>query len=172
MSPHNALSIVEKIGGQEAVTIFQVLTSKKTITDEQIAQCTGLRMNIIRKALYKLNESQIISSHRERDPQTGWFVYFWFIRQTGLTSLIQNRQKEILRVLQQRFDFETQDNFYTCKNTCQKLVFSEAFEVGFMCPACNSLLDQIDNKILITFLKGKIIQLSKAIKTFEAGKIG
>jgi transcription initiation factor TFIIE subunit alpha len=172
MSPHSAFSMVEKIVGQEAVTIFKILTTKKTITAEQIVQRTGLRMNIIRKTLYMLNESQIVTCRCERDPQTGWFIYYWFICQEGLTSLIQNRQKEVFRVLQQRYDFESQDNFYTCENMCQKLVFSEAFDVGFKCLACNSLLYQIDNKILITILKGKIIQLSKVIKDFESVKLG
>lgn len=167
MSPHSALSMIEEIGGQDAVKVVQVLNSKKDITDEQIAEITGLKLNMVRKVLYKLNESQIATYRRERDSETGWFVYFWFLRQEKLENLIKGRQKAVLRVLKQRFDFERQNDFYTCEKKCQKLVFNEAFEVGFTCPKCNSLLVQIDNGTLIKVLERKISQLSKVIKDFE-----
>ena len=170
MSPYNALSMIEEIGGQNAVKVFQVLNSNKDITDEQIAEITGLKLNMVRKVLYKLNESQLATYRRGRDPETGWFVYFWFLRQEKLEILIQGRQKAVLKVLQQRFDFESQNDFYTCENKCQKFVFNEAFEVGFTCPLCGSLLVQIDNGRLLKVLERKIAQLSKVIKDFETMK--
>ena len=164
MSSHSALSMIEEIGGQNAVKIFQVLTSKKEITDEQIAELTDLKLNMVRKVLYKLNERQIATYRRERDPETGWFVYFWFLRQEKLDMLIQRRQQAVLKVLQQRFDFESQNDFYTCEKKCQKSVFNEAFEGGFTCSKCGSLLTQVDNGTLLKVLKGKITELSKVIQ--------
>jgi len=159
--------MIEEIGGQNAVKVFQILSSNKDITDEQIAEIAGLKMNMVRKVLYKLNESQLAAYRRGRDPETGWFVYLWFLHQEKLEILIQRRQKAVLRVLQQRFDFESQNAFYMCENKCQQFVFQDAFEVSFTCPTCGSLLVQIDNGKLLKALEGKIAQLSKIIKDFE-----
>lgn len=159
----NVLSMIEEVGGQDAIMIFQVLTSKKDITDEQIAEITGLKLNIIRKTLYKFNESQVATYRRERDPETGWFVYYWTFRQEGLLTLIQQRQKAVLNVLQQRYDFESQNATYSCETRCQQLLFNDAFESGFMCPTCGSLLIQIDNGELINVLQNKISQLTQVL---------
>ncbi len=155
--------MIEEVGGQNAIAIFQVLISKKDITDEQIAEITELKLNKIRKTLYKFNESHVATYRRERDPDTGWFVYYWTFRQEGLITLIQQRQKAVLNVLQQRYDFESQNAMYTCDMRCQQLLFNEAFEASFMCPTCGTLLIQIENGDLLNVLQSKISQLTEVI---------
>lgn len=167
MAPLSALSMVEEIGGEDAVHIFHLLTAKKEITDEQISEVTGLKLNMIRKILYKLNEGQIATYRRERDPNTGWFVYFWFLRKEGLEALIQRRQREVLKVLQERLAFESQSDFYTCENQCHKLPFNDSFEIGFQCPTCGLLLTQLDNQELLETLEKKITELSTLIEDME-----
>ena len=155
--------MIEEVGGQDAITIFQVLISKKDITDEQIAEITELKLNTIRKTLYKFNESHVATYRRERDPDTGWFVYYWTFRQEGLITLIQQRQKAVLNVLQQRYDFESQNAMYSCETRCQQLLFNEAFESSFMCPTCSSLLIQIENGEILNVLESKISQLTEVL---------
>ena len=163
MVSQNVLSMIEEVGGQDAITICQVLTTKKDITDEQIAEITELKLNKIRKILYKFNESQIATYRRERDPETGWFVYYWTFRQEGMITLVQQRQKAVLNVLQQRYDFESQNAMYTCETRCQQLLFNEAFETSFMCPTCSSLLVQIENDALLNVLQSKISKLTEVL---------
>lgn len=167
MTPQSVLRMIEELDGQNAIKIVQILNSNKNITDERIAELADLKLNKVRKVLYKLKEQQIATCWRERDSKTGWFVYFWSFRQEKLNIFIYERQKAVLRVLKQYFDYVNQNDRYTCENKCQKFVFDDAFNLGFSCPICGSLLVQFDSKKQLKILKRKIHQLSNLIKDFE-----
>ena len=46
-------------------------------TDEEIAEKTGIRLNLVRKILYKLYDLKLASYKRSKDPETQWFTYSW-----------------------------------------------------------------------------------------------
>ena len=46
-------------------------------TDEEIANETGIKLNIVRKILYRLYDMGIASYKRSKDPETQWFTYSW-----------------------------------------------------------------------------------------------
>ena len=46
-------------------------------TDEEIANKTGIKLNIVRKILYRLYDMGLASYKRSKDPETQWFTYSW-----------------------------------------------------------------------------------------------
>ena len=46
-------------------------------TDEEIAKKTEIKLNIVRKILYKLYDMGLASYKRSKDPETQWFTYAW-----------------------------------------------------------------------------------------------
>lgn len=70
------VSIIGEIGGDEAVRVAVALANEEETTDERIAGSTGMRLNAVRKVLYRLHENHLASYRRTRDNNTGWFVYF------------------------------------------------------------------------------------------------
>lgn len=45
-------------------------------TDEEIAKKTGIKLNIVRKILYRLYDMGLASYKRSKDPETQWFTYY------------------------------------------------------------------------------------------------
>ena len=53
--------------------------SKGVETDEEIAEKTGIKLNVVRKILYRLYDLGLASYKRSKDPETQWFTYTWNI---------------------------------------------------------------------------------------------
>ena len=58
-------------------------------TDEEIAEKTGIKLNIVRKMLYKLYDLKIANYKRSKDPETQWFTYSWKFEKDELISKIK-----------------------------------------------------------------------------------
>ncbi len=160
ISPDALDKILGKLFGEECVIVAKTLlsdTKNYEITDEEIANRTELPLKAVRRALYRLNEWFLARYRRERDNDTGYFVYNWSLSTERLEDLISHRKSRTLQLLNQRLDYEERHLLYSCgKVDCPQLLFGEAFEHGFVCPNCSESLAPQDNKAAIEFLKSRI----------------
>ncbi|MHA2271287.1 MAG: transcription factor E [Candidatus Hodarchaeales archaeon] len=156
--------ILERLFGEESVIVAKTLLSETEnfeITDEEIANRTELPLKTVRRTLYRLNEWFLARYRRERDNDTGYFVYNWSLATERLEDLVSHRKSRTLQLLQQRLDYEERHLLYSCGNVdCPQLLFGEAFEHGFICPQCNESLAPQDNKDTIEFLKAQIKKIT------------
>ncbi len=119
-----------------------------------------LKLNTVRKTLYKLYSEKIAQFRRIRDKSTGWFIYYWWHEFDLLEEIIIEKKKLIESKLRDRLQFEQNNYFFICLN-CEdsniKYNFEEAFELNFRCPNCGAPLEAQDNQAIIEFLKNKIV---------------
>jgi len=156
--------IAEAIGNEEAVKIIEILKDADEITDEEIANKTGIRLNIVRKILYKLYENSLVAMRRTRDENTGWFIFHWKLQPDQLEGFIINQKRRVLEKLETRLNYEKNHDFYYCYTTgCKKVPFEEAIELVFKCPVCGKPLMHYDNAKIIEVLNKKIEQLRKEL---------
>jgi transcription initiation factor TFIIE subunit alpha len=154
------VSIIGEIGGDEAVKVAVALSNEEETTDEKIAGTTGMRLNAVRKVLYRLHENHLASYRRTRDNNTGWFVYFWRLNPEKITSLVRERKRLALRKLRERLSFEKEHIFFHCGNEqCQRCTFDEAVELSFQCSTCKQPLQFYGNNGIIDVLEDKIRKL-------------
>ena len=71
------LKVAEAVGEEDAVKLIDILKNSDEITDDEIATKTGIRLNSVRKILYKLYDHSLVSLRRTRDPKTGRFIFHW-----------------------------------------------------------------------------------------------
>jgi transcription initiation factor TFIIE subunit alpha len=155
-------TVVLEFAGEEAIEVLGHLKEDEETTDEVIATETGMRLNSVRKILYKLYDLHLASYRRTRDKNTGWFVYYWILEPTRIHGLLRERKQKVLERLQQRLLYETENTFYYCQNNgCPRHTFEEAMSNTFKCPICAGHLDHHDNSEIIRILK-KQIELLKA----------
>jgi transcription initiation factor TFIIE subunit alpha len=169
--------VAKVISGEEAVQIVMALKKFKEATDDQILSYITedaesnyiaedaepkIKLNDVRRILFKLYNHSIVQCDSVRDETTGWFIFRWSLQLDQVEGFIKNQKKRILRILQTRLDYERSHDFYYCYTTeCERLTFEDAMEYVFKCPTCEKLLQYFDNKKIIDALENKIGQLEK-----------
>ncbi len=155
------MKVASLLGEDEAVKIVRSLVKLKEATDDAIANDTGVRLNIVRKVLYKLYDKTLVSCTRVRDEKTGWYIFYWKLQPDQLDAFVRSRKRRTLEKLRTRLEYENAHNFFVC-NKCGdvRLPFEEAIESAFRCPNCNNQLTDSDNKKIV-------VELSKMIQRLE-----
>lgn len=156
------IKVANLFGGEEAVTVVKVLQKLKDGTDEQVANESQVRLNTVRKVLYRLYDHGLVSCQRERDERTGWYIFHWKLQPDQLDAFIRSRKKRTLDKLRHRLDFERNHSFFVCRNDAEiRITFEEAMESSFKCTKCGSQLENRDNS-------GPVMVLEQKIKKIEA----
>jgi transcription initiation factor TFIIE subunit alpha len=147
--------VAEAFGGEDAVHIISALREVSETTDDEIALKTEIRLNTVRKILYKLYDHSLVGLRRSRDKSTGWFIFHWRIQLDQLAGFILNQKRRVLEKLEARLEYENAHDFYYCSTEgCTRIPFEDAMELVFRCPTCNKLLNHYDN----TGLKAALVQ--------------
>jgi transcription initiation factor TFIIE subunit alpha len=160
------IKVANLFGGEEAVTVVTSLKHLGEGTDEIITNdCKErlkkeVRLNNVRKILYKLYDHGLVSCTRVRDEKTGWFIFYWRLQPDQLDAFIRSRKKKALDKLKQRLDYERNHTFFVCKtDTDVRIPFEEAMESSFKCGKCGDQLESMENSEVIVVLETKIHQL-------------
>ena len=158
------MKVAQALGEEEAVKLIEILKNSDEITDDEIANKTGIRLNNVRKILYKLYDHSLVSLRRTRDPKTGWFIFHWKLQPDQLEGFILNQKRRVLEKLNIRLNYEKNHDFYYCYTPgCKRVPFEEAVEIVFRCPTCGKSLAHYDNNRIVQMLTGKIEQLRKEL---------
>ena len=153
--------IAEAFGGEEAVQIVNVLKGVGETTDDEIAAKIEIRLNTVRKILYKLYDHSLVGLRRSRDKTTGWFIFHWRLQLDQLAGFILNQKRRVLEKLETRLEYEQEHEFYSCfTESCKRIPFVDAMELVFRCPTCNKMLMHFDN----TELKASLIARVEALR--------
>jgi transcription initiation factor TFIIE subunit alpha len=156
--------VAEVLGKEEAVQIIDVLRNSSEITDEKIAGKTEIRLNAVRKILYKLYDHSLVGLRRSRDKETGWFIFHWRLQPDQFEGFILNQKRHVLEKLEARLEYEKDHDFYYCYTQgCRRVPFEDAMELVFRCPTCNKPLTHYENGELVHVLAEKVGQLREEL---------
>jgi transcription initiation factor TFIIE subunit alpha len=160
------IKVANLFGGDDAVTVVKSLKAIGEGTDETITNDVKtrfnieLRLNTVRKVLYKFYDHGLVSCTRVRDDKTGWFIFYWRLQPDQLDAFIRSRKKRALDKLKQRLDFERDHTFFVCKTDSGiRVTFEEGMETSFKCSKCGNQLESSQNADMITVLESKIERL-------------
>jgi transcription initiation factor TFIIE subunit alpha len=156
--------VAEALGEEEAVKLIEILKSSDETTDDEIANKTGIRLNSVRKILYKLYDHSLVSLRRTRDPKTGWFIFHWKLQPDQLEGFILSQKRRVLEKLNIRLQYEKNHDFFYCYTAgCKKIPFEEAVELVFRCPTCGKPLMHYENDKILQVLTRKVEELRKEL---------
>jgi transcription initiation factor TFIIE subunit alpha len=154
------MKVANVLGGEEAVKIVEMLSEVDEVIDEEIVVKTEIKLNTVRKILYRLYDHSLVALRRTRDKNTGWFIFHWRLQPDQVDGFVTNQKKRILEKLETRLDYEENHDFYYCYTPgCVRLPFEEATEYVFRCPKCDKRLTHFDNEKIVEFLSRKVGQL-------------
>ncbi len=158
------LKVATALGEEDAILLINHLKTADETTDDAIANATGIRLNFVRKILYKLYDHSLVSLRRTRDPKTGWFIFHWKLQPRQLEGFILSQKRRVLEKLTVRLEYEKNHDFYFCGTPdCKRITFGDAMELVFQCPTCSNPLSHCENKKIIENLSEKVEQLRKEL---------
>ncbi len=150
---------LNKLVGEEGVRIVENIPAEE-ITDEHLAELTGISLNTVRRTLYLLYEHRLAIYRRKRDPDSGWLTYLWQLCPGNFDKALESEAKRLVRKLDERLVYERDNIFYACTEGCARFVFDEASEANFTCPFCQSPLEYMENSKVVETIEKQIKELS------------
>ncbi len=147
--------------------VLLLLESKEALSDEEIAEKLGLRINDVRKALYDLVKLGFVTYRRVTRRESYWHTYKWFTDEMMIAQAVLRRKKEALKRLERRLEYERENVFYMCPLDGSRYSFDEAFENYFKCPRCGSDLMEVDNRKVVEELEKLVERLRREIENDE-----
>lgn len=157
-----ARQFLQEVIGDEGLDVVVSLSDDEA-TDEEIAEQTDIKLNVVRKILYKLYDYRLASYTRTKDREIGWYIYTWKLDLQRVYDILTERKRRVLDELTKKLEFETSNIFFCCKNDNSKVPFDLASEYDFRCPQCQGLMEYLDNRSTVMSLEEEISRLKKEI---------
>ncbi|MDD1705783.1 MAG: transcription factor [Methanoregulaceae archaeon] len=149
--------------GEEGMALLEKFPEEGEWSDEQLAAQTGINLNSVRHTLYTLYEKRLAEYRRIKNNETGWLTYLWHLRIDSIYEVIREDLEDILEKLKAREKFEEENDFYICKSCGVIVTFNQAFDVSFICPACELQMEHYDNEMLLRALKKRIGEIQETL---------
>jgi transcription initiation factor TFIIE subunit alpha len=136
--------------------VLEALTELTEVTDDEISRQLDLKLNTVRKLLYKLYDARLVDYNREKDEETNWYSYTWKATFTKLPGVVKKRMEQLLIDLKEQLVVEENTLFFHCPRCEFKYSFDEAIDYGFRCSQCNGVLKEYNNTNDIAMIKNQI----------------
>lgn len=156
--------VVTQVVGEDVMPLITYLKGKKNISEFAIAEGIDIEVNEARNMLYRLHGHYLVTYHRKKDKEKGWYISYWTFNPSRVLELKQHIHLNTISKLQERLKKEEQNinGFFLCTNMCARLDFENALEIDFKCPECGALMHQQDNTKTIEHLKVRIQEITNA----------
>lgn len=151
-----------KLVGEDGLQIVESMPEGE-VTDEHVAEITGISLNTVRRTLYLLYEHRLAKYTRERDPESGWLTYLWTLCFENLDRALESEVRKLLRKLDERLSYEKNNIFYACVGGCARFVFDESSENNFVCPFCGAGLEYMENDRIVSTIEKRMGDLTAAL---------
>ena len=137
------------------------------VTDEELAEEIGLDLNDVRRALFILYENDLASYRRLRDEDSGWLTYLWTFKYDNIPERLEDEMHRLIDALEQRRQYEADQEFYLCDVDSIRFEFGEAMDFGFACPECGGQLVSMSNDGLVNAIDTRIESLREELLIVE-----
>ncbi|MDL2270979.1 transcription factor E [Methanobrevibacter sp. OttesenSCG-928-I08] len=161
--------LTDVVEGEENLEIVKCLIEGVS-TDEEIAEKTEIRLNIVRKVLYKLYDQGLASYKRSKDPETQWYSYAWTFEGKEVQKQLESKSTHIIKSLNVELEIEENNMFFLCPNEHTRLDFEDASQLSFICPECGEELGFEDNSKKINKIKEEITACEKVYEAVCSSK--
>jgi transcription initiation factor TFIIE subunit alpha len=151
-------------GDEKGFEVIEVLLEKGETTEEEIAKELGVKLNVVRKLLYKLYDARLVDYKRWKDEDTNWYSYTWLPTLEKLSYVVKKKLNELIKELEEKLEFEKSNMFFYCPKCNVRFTFEEAMDYGFACPGCGNMLEEFNNAELIKDLEEQIKFLKNELK--------
>jgi transcription initiation factor TFIIE subunit alpha len=150
--------------GQDGLKVFKELMKYDGVCEDQIADDLGLKVNDVRKVLYKLEEYGLVKNYKERMEDSNQMIYYWYIDREMLNRMLLRLKEQVLEKLKARLRKEEEEMYFYCPRDMIRFSYSEAAKYDFTCPRCGEPLEVDEDNLSKVILKKYIKKLEEEIE--------
>ena len=157
---------IRKLVGDEGIVVVEKMLEAvpdREVTDEKVAEISGINLNLVRKTLYILYENHLAIYRRERDKDSGWLTYLWKLDLDNSEHMLRNETRKLIKKLERRLEFENNEFFVCEAEPPHRILFDYAMEANFVCPVDESPLMHYDNTMEKQALRQRIDALKHSM---------
>ncbi len=164
VTPNLIREVVTRLVGEDVMPLITYLKGKRNISEFAIAEGIDIEVNEARNMLYRLHGHYLVTYHRKKDKEKGWYISYWTFNPSRVLELQHHIHLDTISKLQERLKKEEQNvnGFFLCTNMCARLDFENALELDFKCPECGALMHQQDNTKTIEHLRNRLQEITNA----------
>ncbi|ENN95718.1 transcription initiation factor E subunit alpha [Methanocaldococcus villosus KIN24-T80] len=151
-------------GDEKGFELIEVLLKKGETTEEELAKELGIKLNYVRKLLYKLYDARLVDYKKWKNEDSNWFYYTWRPTFEKIPYVVKKRVKELITDLENKLKYEKNNMFFYCPKCNIRFTFEEATDLNFLCPGCGNMLEEFDNSKIIKDLEEQIKFLEHELK--------
>ena len=159
--------VITRILHDEGLALLAILKGRENISEFDIAKEMNKDIKIVRRMLYLLYNSNLVTFTRKKDKQKGWYVYYWTLDLNSVKFNYIKEKREQLLYLQETLEKEEKELFFVSPDGSVRLNFDDAMEFDFQCPETGELMQQDDNSARISQLQQNIKEISSEITEWE-----
>lgn len=153
---------LQKLVGDEGINLLRQCPDEE-LSDEDIAEKTGINLNTVRHTLYNLYEHRLAEYRRIKNNETGWLTYLWVMRMDNLNLVLRSEMETAVGKLTKRLRYDEANDFYQCKNCGSMTTFAHACTTNFACPNCGEMLVHFDDELLVSALRHRVGKMREAL---------
>jgi len=159
--------VVILVVGKYAEPIVDLLKSKKHVNEFILAKKLDITINQTRNILYKLSDSNLVSSIRKKDKKKGWFTYFWKIEVLKALEFLKKVRTKQLTYMNNQIKNRKTKQFYICKRCNIEFNEETALLHDFTCNECGEIFTVRDNTKILRELTKNSSKISEELKLIE-----
>jgi transcription factor E len=112
----------------------------------------------VRKTLYRMMEAHIAEYEKDTDSK-GWETFYWDLDLNEVKHILRRRWADELMHLRQQLKFEEDHQFYACGKQHRRILFEDAMDIEFLCPACHDPMQPVRTREVRVALEKRIKEL-------------
>lgn len=121
--------IIIEAAGEHALEIVRRFTNNSC--DDDISKKLKIKISDVRAALNKLHSLGLVEYSRQKNSETGWFHYFWYLNVEKMNNWVNARIEEESHAN----DFKEGEHYFCPRCGGASIYeFASATDLGFRCP--------------------------------------
>lgn len=138
---------IERLGGEYGPRVLEIMDNAGgSVTDEYVAEFLGVKVTVVRTVFNRFHFWGLVDYKKERDPDTGWYTFRWYVRPGRIRDTIMKEVEEDEKEIIKKMDELNSYMFFECPKGHERVVFEVAAELNFTCPVCGAVLKPIDTE--------------------------
>ncbi len=165
--PALVLKTVAAEVGEDCLDLIKLLKGKSEMNEFVIADTLKEDINTVRNKIYRLQRFNLVKSVKKKDPEKGWYVYFWsLIPENFIYTFKKIKQREIEKLEKKIRDVQ-ENEYFVCRNGCVTLTSEDALLSNYLCPECGAPLIAYNSDKEIPKLKKKLERIKQSMDKLQ-----